>query len=241
MSIKNAFPLLRKLSLATVMLAVCVVLSSIAAMVTYLGCIFRDGWMIYPAVMLWLSALYWAGRAVAMLRKPRTEHLPRWWERPKVIAVVGVAIALSVLPWMPLTYYWGAPLLFRWGLWPFMRWRMEAIVKQVRQRNFTGDAAFTADALGDVDSWDRTRPNGPDVWAYRGDDGSLQVSIIEFNRGHFGMFGYAYADKPPSKIVYDWPEDDDGRVHLSFPGTMQATYPRERIDEHWWKVWDDEE
>jgi hypothetical protein len=34
-------------------------------------------------------------------------------------------------------------------------------------------------------------------------------------------------------------DEEDGRLRFLAPGPMEASYPSYKIDDHWWKVWDD--
>ncbi|HWB59309.1 MAG TPA: hypothetical protein VG733_07445 [Chthoniobacteraceae bacterium] len=234
--------LARRMGLSAVLLVVALALAGTAVIEAFIGWIWMVRPILYASAALGLLALVWVWLAVAALRKPRADERPRKWRRA-LITAVNIVIGLLVLPWMPFSMYtWTAPLVYQRVLWPVMRWRMEAIVKQVCAKDFKGDAAFRISTLGDVTPWGETTPNNlPDVRAHRDDDGSLTVSILVFNRGNLGRFGYVYADKAPGKAAgHMGGSEEDGRTYLDFHGPMRAIYPGGRINDHWWNVFDDE-
>ena len=120
---------------------------------------------------------------------------------------------------------------------------MNAIVEVVRQQQL-GSGLWSEYQIDDFSNPKTirvvTNSGRRNVWAWRTTDGVLTVSIMTKVRGHFGDYGFAYSDIPLN------PKTIEGKTFLygitprgQEVGTPGMIYePRERINEHWWKVWD---
>lgn len=159
----------------------------------------------------------------------------------KRMIVLRVVICVISIPIGAFVFLWVLASLF---LQPgrFNRDRMNAIVDVVRQQQIDSEmgSAFQIDDFSNPKAI-RAVTSGPgNVWAQRTTDGVLSVSIMTRECGHFADYGFAYSDIPLN------PKTIDGKVFLygitqrgqevSTPGRID--WPWERIDEHWWKVYD---
>jgi len=200
---------------------------------------------LYAGAVLVLTVAYCIRKIVILFRKPAAQTLPVRPNRvPRIaktffIILLAASVIFCLCDTVPLVGYVATVALFRSYPGLFRRARMERIVEQVRKQSFTGHVDFLLDAAGNIEPRDNLN-NIPDVFARRDKDGALSVEILLLNYGHAGLFGYAYSDKSPAKD--DHPDGEEtGWLRLSVPGPMQAAYPGYRIDDHWWKVWDDED
>jgi len=195
----------------------------------------------YPFVVTSAACAYCLWKAVLLLRKPpppaspRKKYLPAWAKAVIIIMLIGCSMA----PYLPFIVAFLMILLtVARGAGPFDRPRMEHIIQQVRAQPFHDSQDFVADSAGNIHI--RASNNEPiNVIADRGKDGSLVVQIVTNPEGHAGSWGFVYMDPPVPMQKEDGA--DDGRLNTPGTGWLDATYPKDRIDNHWMRAWDDED
>jgi hypothetical protein len=159
--------------------------------------------------------------------------------------ILMVAAVLGLV-FLPFYYLYAVPHLDNFGRHTsaghFDRAQMESLVAQVRQQKFSDEKDFNWDVIAGkatllpattidegirVANW---------VWARRTEDQKLDVVIMTVNGGHAVSYGFAYSDK----ILVPEKDPDSEVLLLDVPG-MNETSPEEKIDEHWWEVFDDKD
>jgi hypothetical protein len=202
--------------------------------------VWEDFIFVYPFVVTSAACAWSLWKAALLLRahrpsaKPRGKFLPRWAK-----TVIITLIACTMVPYLfPILYFLMFILTLKTGAGPFDRPRMEHIVQQVRAQPFHDSQDFVADSTGNIHI--RASNNEPiNVIADRGEDGSLVVQIVTNPEGHAGSWGFIYMDPPVPMEKEDGA--DDGRLTTPGTGWLHATYPKDRIDNHWMRAWDDED
>ncbi|MEI9896463.1 MAG: hypothetical protein WDN28_22025 [Chthoniobacter sp.] len=75
------------------------------------------------------------------------------------------------------------------------------------------------------------------IWAVRDMNQKLIVVILTEGGSHWGAWGFAYSDTPFVQKSNQM-EAPSGGCSLDLPGPLQAAFPKEKIDAHWWPVFD---
>jgi hypothetical protein len=75
------------------------------------------------------------------------------------------------------------------------------------------------------------------IWASRSAQGELSVVIETCDRGHGGRYGFAFSDVPMTPEARDEPSSIS---RIDVPGPLKKVRPDQRIDSHWWSVFNDD-
>jgi hypothetical protein len=189
----------------------------------------KVGWAIVGGVSVLLAIATGCLVSLPLLRRARRANAPTdqprapadrtrglaevWW----FLILTPCAVAI-ILPGLLLDFY----LLPNSSAGPFKRREFEAIVEQVRQQK------------GDPTTEQRYRFGGRDVWARTTSEAKLKVVIVTAGGGHGGAWGYAYSDVPLEPY-----EEFEGTLQFDLPGPLREADPGAKIDDHWWRVYDD--
>ena len=126
----------------------------------------------------------------------------------------------------------------------FHRSRFEAVVAEVRRLPLPVDEVVEL-YLDDVRTRDHLCPmdeasmqsgkRAGRVWAKRTASGHLKVVIETKDSGHAGEFGFAFSDLPLGPIRHtEYPD-------VNVPGYLYYVEgPQSQIDEHWWRVYNND-
>jgi hypothetical protein len=182
---------------------------------------------------------------MGLLAKPREpgsapRNKMRWWLNALTLTAVAVGFFVC-LPAIVFYLYFVVSIGMEQNPGPFDRPRLEHIVQQVRQQDFEGEQTFVLDAAGNLkklqdDAYGSGYPSLPTIYASRASDGTLRVTIVTVDLGHAGMYGFLYSDR----ILRLEPDSNTHNlVILDVPGLNPTTF-EEEIDDHWWKVFDNE-
>ncbi|HUB68604.1 MAG TPA: hypothetical protein VL981_14055 [Candidatus Methylacidiphilales bacterium] len=148
---------------------------------------------------------------------------------------IGFVIAGSVLPFLVIPLFLFT-LFFRHNAAVFERQRMERIVTHVRHFKFKDERELMVTNTATSSGNDTTLAKNK-VWAERGYDGSLKVVILATGDGEAGSQGFAYSDTPLQPVTGDQAGKNRGTpISLDLPGPLHFAFPKDKIDNHWWKV-----
>ncbi len=134
-------------------------------------------------------------------------------------------------------------IVFKQNPGHFDRKHLDSVVAQVRlaglkpgeEREFILENVSDPQSLRPLHSDEmllRERGAGH-VWAEVSSDGKLKVVIETRYLGHAGEYGFAYSDAPLSPKPFG---GSGNCFSLDVPGVLNQILPSMKIDEHWWKV-----
>jgi hypothetical protein len=182
---------------------------------------------------------------MGLLAKPRepgsaARSKMRGWLNDLTLTTVAVGFFVC-LPAIVVAIYFVVSIGIEQNPGPFDRPRLEHIVQMARQQDLKEEQIFVLDAAGSLkklqdDVYGTGDPPLPIIYASRASDGSLRVTIVTVNLGHAGMYGFLYSDKI---LRLESDPDTHNLVIPDVPG-LGPTTSEDKIDDHWWKVFDNE-
>jgi hypothetical protein len=132
------------------------------------------------------------------------------------------------------------------GHWKFKKEYFDIIVRNARQRSQPG-GMISRVRLDNVKNPRLMRPLRPEeekgppllegmVWFQQLEEEKVKVVIQTWSKKRGRHYGFAFADD----ILKPEPAGD-GRWVLDVPGPLRFTKPDYKLDEHWWKVFAEEQ
>lgn len=140
-----------------------------------------------------------------------------------LICAISIPIGALFLFWLWASYYFSPGR--------FNRELLNGVVDEARRRQIDSEKVvqFQIDNLAKPKGLRVVTDSRPrNVWVERREGGGLVVSIMTRDRGHFGEFGFAYADIPLRPYIVE------GELRLNVPSAMNSA--GRRIDDHWWEI-----